>query len=357
VIPVAAGRRVEEGACGLNAGARAGREGGKALGDCAGTGGAGGYWSCVGGRAGWGEGWGTRLAMRARIGRRGRGRGWAEASGGRRGEALLDGLVEALLVLRRQLPVAERLPQAVDRGGHIAGAAHRRAAVGFRALFHGDAKRAGAAMIKAIADIERLFGRIHAGAVAGIGRMQRLDRQRQLGAARVDMKDPKRAIGREDDIRVDAQILTDSVAANAPIHVVYQIENLTSHFIAVADRVLMLEHAIFTVASPEAAAAILWRDAARAPEAAQNMKITAQDLYNLRLVDEIVAEPVGGAHRDHPAAARAVSDAVVRTLEELERLSIDDLLAERRGKPLGHDPTHGVDAAAGRSRLARPRAS
>ncbi|GAC1465467.1 MAG: acetyl-CoA carboxylase carboxyltransferase subunit alpha [Chloroflexota bacterium] len=102
--------------------------------------------------------------------------------------------------------------------------------------------------------------------------------------------------------------------------------------IAVADRILMLEHAIFTVASPEAAAAILWRDAANAPEAAQNMKITAQDLCGLGLVDEVVPEPLGGAHRDHPAAAKTVAEAITRTLQGLEVVPIDELLEQRYHK-------------------------
>ena len=69
--------------------------------------------------------------------------------------------------------------------------------------------------------------------------------------------------------------------------------------IATANRVLMLEHAIYTVASPEAAASILWRDSARAIDAATSMKITAQDLKTLGIIDVIITEPVGGAHRDH----------------------------------------------------------
>ncbi|PZS07404.1 MAG: hypothetical protein DLM70_03615 [Chloroflexi bacterium] len=102
--------------------------------------------------------------------------------------------------------------------------------------------------------------------------------------------------------------------------------------IAVADRILMLEHAIFSVASPEGAAAILWHDAGKAAEAAQNMRITAKDLCDLGLVDEIVAEPLGGAHRDHAAAARSVGDAVTQALDELDRLPVGDLLEARYHK-------------------------
>ncbi|MBV9279639.1 MAG: acetyl-CoA carboxylase carboxyltransferase subunit alpha [Chloroflexi bacterium] len=102
--------------------------------------------------------------------------------------------------------------------------------------------------------------------------------------------------------------------------------------IAVADRILMLEHAIFTVASPEAAAAILWRDSGKAAEAAERMKITAQDLKRYGLVDHIVPEPTGGAHRDHAAAAAAVTAAIRETLADLERLPVEDLLERRYRK-------------------------
>ena len=80
--------------------------------------------------------------------------------------------------------------------------------------------------------------------------------------------------------------------------------------IATANRVLMLEHAIYSVISPEGAASILWRDSAKAQEAATNMKITAQDLLKFGVIDQIVPEPVGGAHRD-PAQAMAMADKVI----------------------------------------------
>ena len=78
--------------------------------------------------------------------------------------------------------------------------------------------------------------------------------------------------------------------------------------IATANRVLMLEHSIYTVASPEAAASILWRDAARAIDAATSMKITAQDLKALGIIDAIIPEPVGGAHRDTALVFRRTGD-------------------------------------------------
>ena len=102
--------------------------------------------------------------------------------------------------------------------------------------------------------------------------------------------------------------------------------------IAVADRLLMLEHSTFTVASPEAAAAILWRDSAKAPDAAVSMRITAQELKEMRLVDQIVPEPVGGAHRNPAAVAAAVGSAVGAALDELDQLSVEDLMEQRYSK-------------------------
>jgi acetyl-CoA carboxylase carboxyl transferase subunit alpha len=99
--------------------------------------------------------------------------------------------------------------------------------------------------------------------------------------------------------------------------------------ISVADRILMLEHAIYTVASPEAAASILFRESSRAPEAANAMKIGARDLKQLGLIEEIIPEPLGGAHRNHQAAAVALKEAVLRHLDELGDLSIECLLDQR----------------------------
>lgn len=99
--------------------------------------------------------------------------------------------------------------------------------------------------------------------------------------------------------------------------------------ISVADRILMMEHSIFYVASPEAAASILWRDAAFAPNAAESMKITAPDLLKMGLIEDIVPEPLGGAHRDHRAAASAVKDTILKHLDELRGLKTDDLLERR----------------------------
>ncbi len=102
--------------------------------------------------------------------------------------------------------------------------------------------------------------------------------------------------------------------------------------LGLADRLLMLEHAVYMVASPEASAAILWRDASRAPQAAQAMKITAQDLRGMGIADEIVPEPPGGAHCEPNHTITATVEAVLRHLAELRRCSPQQLLRGRYEK-------------------------
>ncbi len=98
---------------------------------------------------------------------------------------------------------------------------------------------------------------------------------------------------------------------------------------AVANRVLVLEFGCYTVISPEGCAAILWRDAARAPEAAERLKMTAPDLLRLGIVDEVVAEPAGGAHHDHDEAARRLDRALSAALASLDSLSPAALADDR----------------------------
>jgi len=102
--------------------------------------------------------------------------------------------------------------------------------------------------------------------------------------------------------------------------------------IATGNRVYMLEHAIYSVISPEGAASILWRDSTRAKEAATNMKITAEDLKALGVIDGIIPEPVGGAHRDPQTVIKAAGDVIATTLAELSPRSGDQLRSERRQK-------------------------
>lgn len=102
--------------------------------------------------------------------------------------------------------------------------------------------------------------------------------------------------------------------------------------IATANRVYMLEHSIYSVISPEAGASILWRDASRAKDVATAMKITAQDLLEFGIIDGIVEEPVGGAHRDHEAIIAATGNQIASGLEQLSGLNGEDLQKQRREK-------------------------
>jgi acetyl-CoA carboxylase carboxyl transferase subunit alpha len=99
-----------------------------------------------------------------------------------------------------------------------------------------------------------------------------------------------------------------------------------------ANRVLMLEHAIYSVISPEAASSILWRDGTKAQEAANSMKITAQDMLRFGVIDSILKEPVGGAHRDPAAMIAATGDAIAHAFEELAGLDGDAIRKQRRQK-------------------------
>jgi acetyl-CoA carboxylase carboxyl transferase subunit alpha len=102
--------------------------------------------------------------------------------------------------------------------------------------------------------------------------------------------------------------------------------------IGVCDRVLMLENSYYSVISPEGCAAILWKHRKHAPEAAQALKLTATDLKEFELVDEVIPEPLGGAHQNQEAAIANVRDAITRNLDELVKIPIDQLLSERYDK-------------------------
>ena len=104
--------------------------------------------------------------------------------------------------------------------------------------------------------------------------------------------------------------------------------------IAAANRVLMFEHAVYSVISPEGCASILWRTADKAADAAEAMKITAQDQQALGVVDRIVTEPLGGAHRDPDLAIRSLKEAIVEELKGCSALGGDELLRQRRAKYL-----------------------
>src|SRR4029450_9104610 len=99
-----------------------------------------------------------------------------------------------------------------------------------------------------------------------------------------------------------------------------------------ADRVWIIEAACYSVISPEACSAILWRDRRHAAEAAEALKLTAQDLLKLDVVDEIVPDPEGGAHRDYNSDAENLSRALRRTLKHIAKIPIDELLKKRYEK-------------------------
>lgn len=186
-------------------------------------------------------------------------------------------------------------------------------------------------------NVERNFGMPHP---EGYRKAERLMRQAErFGLPVVTFVDtPGANAGLADEERGQAEAIASTIASMLSLRVptvsvvIGEGGSGGALAIAVADSILMLEHAILTVASPEAAAAILWRDAARAADAADRMRITAQDLEGQGLIDQIVPEPLGGAHRDHATTAKRVSQAISAALHELERLSRTDLLERRYRK-------------------------
>lgn len=102
--------------------------------------------------------------------------------------------------------------------------------------------------------------------------------------------------------------------------------------IALGDRILMLENAIYSVISPEGCASILWRDSSRNKDAAEALKITAQDLIEFKIIDAIVAEPLGGAHFDYGLTARNIRQALIDNVAGLSGLAVEKLIEERVGK-------------------------
>ncbi len=108
--------------------------------------------------------------------------------------------------------------------------------------------------------------------------------------------------------------------------------------LSVADRILMQENAIFSVAPPEATASILWHDSAKAPDAARALKLTAQDLYQLRIIDEVVSEPVGGAHQNPQEAITILGARLRANLDTISQIEIPTLLKQRYQKyrVIGH---------------------
>ncbi|MDQ1080173.1 acetyl-CoA carboxylase carboxyltransferase subunit alpha [Pseudoroseomonas cervicalis] len=144
--------------------------------------------------------------------------------------------------------------------------------------------------------------------------------------------------GIEAEARGQAEAIARSIEAclDAPVPVISTIigEGGSGGAIALAaaDRVLMLEHSIYSVISPEGCASILWRDAAQASTAADALKLTAEDLRRLQLIDQVVPEPLGGAHRDAVKTVQAVGNQIAACLEPLLALDSGTLKARRREK-------------------------
>lgn len=141
--------------------------------------------------------------------------------------------------------------------------------------------------------------------------------------------------GREAEERGQAEAiarnLTEMATLETPIIVVVTGEGGSGGAlgIGVGDSVLMLSHSIYSVIPPEGCAAILWRDSEKAPEAATALKLTADSLFEMGIVDEVIPEPVGGAHRDHKATIAAVKTTILAHLARLEKLSVKKLLDRR----------------------------
>ena len=144
--------------------------------------------------------------------------------------------------------------------------------------------------------------------------------------------------GREAEERGQAEAIAKSLeffaALKTPVVVVVTGEGGSGGALAIAvgDKVLMMENAVYSVISPEGCAGILWRDGTKAPEAAEALKITAPDLLKLGAIDEIVKEPQGGAHKNARAAAQAVKKAVVAALAELVKIPPEELVERRYAK-------------------------
>ena len=116
--------------------------------------------------------------------------------------------------------------------------------------------------------------------------------------------------------------------------------------LGVSDRILMLEHGVYSVISPEGCAAILWDDPAKVPDAAASLKMTAQDLVDLRIVDDVIPEPLGGAHREPKAVTDRVAKALTNQLFQLTDLSLDQLLTQRDHKYRRMGAVSGLDLSA-----------
>ncbi len=174
----------------------------------------------------------------------------------------------------------------------------------------------------------------------GFRKAQRLFRQAEkLGMPVVTLLDTSGGSpAREDEERGQVEAIASSLATMASLRVpivcavIGEGGSGGALALGVADRILMLEHAVYSVASPEGAAAIMWRSSSRASDAAAVMGITAQELHRFGIVDEVMPEPFGGAHRNPTETATTLRTALLRHLRELLPLPVGELLAGRYAK-------------------------
>ena len=198
-------------------------------------------------------------------------------------------------------------------------------------------------------NIRRNFGMAHPEGYRKALRLMRLgERFRRPVITFIDTPGAFPGVGAEERGQAEAiaRNLREMSALTVPILCIVTGEGGSGGALAlgVGDRIYMLENSIYSVISPEGCAAILWRDRARAPEASAAMKLTAGDALKLEIIDAILAEPIGGAHRDHAAAAAVIRKAILGALPELEALEARELLDRRLRKFLAM----GVYAEGGR---------
>ncbi len=186
-------------------------------------------------------------------------------------------------------------------------------------------------------NLRRNFGMAHPEGYRKALRLFRLARRfRRPVVVFVDTPGAYPGIGAEERGQAEAIATNLKVMSHLPVPIVIAIigEGASGGAlgIGVGDRILMMENAWYSVISPEGCAAILWRDRTKAPQAAQALKLTAQDLMQLGVIDAIVPEPLGGAHRDVDAAAGALKVKIAESLAQLSQLSPELLVAQRMEK-------------------------
>jgi acetyl-CoA carboxylase carboxyl transferase subunit alpha len=186
-------------------------------------------------------------------------------------------------------------------------------------------------------NIRRNFGMAHPeGYRKALRLMEMAERFRRPVVTFIDTPGAYPGVGAEERGQAEAiaRNLREMSLLEVPIVIIVTGEGGSGGALAlgVGDRVYMMENSIYSVISPEGCAAILWRDRAKAEEAAAAMKLTAADAQRLRVIDGILPEPVGGAHRDHDAAARTLGHTIVSALDDLEALDTKALLQSRLEK-------------------------